>query len=393
MSEVAKFLKKRLSQDKTLTPIFFNLSKKQDKNRFITLIKNGEIRFINDDFKEQLKELYQIKNPQKVFNPDFKLDFLKYLKNLKKKSPLYEQGVWVYFPWLLSAVHILNEDDFYLVRTARNKNLINAHEQDKFYNSTIGIAGLSVGNSVALAIVLQGGAKKLKLADFDKLALSNINRIRAGIDFLGLNKAEMTARQIYLLNPYAQITLYKEGLTKDNIEDFFKGLDIVIDEIDNMALKILIRQHAQKNKIPVLMATDNGDNGMVEIERYDNEENLTYFHGNIKAKYDEILKMNKIEIGKLITKYVGAQNVAPRMQESLLEIGKSIVSWPQLGGAALLNGCAIAYCVRKILNNQPLINRRAYISLDEILDPQFNSKKAILARKIATEKFKKAFGI
>ena len=79
------------------------------------------------------------------------------------------------------------------------------------------------------------------------------------------------------------------------------------------------------------------------------------------------------------------------MQNSLLEMGKTIVSWPQLGGVALLNGSAVAYCVRKILNGQDIENNRALISLDEKLIPHYNTLEEIKKREKIAENFKKMF--
>jgi hypothetical protein len=69
------------------------------------------------------------------------------------------------------------------------------------------------------------------------------------------------------------------------------------------------------------------------------------------------------------------------------------VSWPQLGGAALLNGSAIAYCVRKILNKQELETNRAIMSLDEKLIPEYNSTKNQNKRKQISDTFKQLFGL
>jgi hypothetical protein len=294
-------------------------------------------------------------------------------------------------------VHVLDEESFQKVRTARNKNLITEDEQEKFYNSTIGIGGLSVGNSVVLAIALQGGGRYFKLADFDRLALSNTNRIRTGVDNLGLLKVHVTARQIYLINPYSNIEIFSEGLNPSNVENFVNGspkLDIIIDEMDNLAVKYLLREKAKKYKIPIVMGADNGDNAVIDIERYDLEKKLPFFHNRMgKVNFKMLSGLNKFEIGKKITQLVGAENVTLRMQESLLEMGKTIVSWPQLGGAALLNGVAVAYCVRKILNGQQIENNRSLISMDEKLIPSHLSRKQILTRKLASEKFKKIFGL
>ena len=398
MNNIFQELKKRLDEKATIVvgfkPTIFDFKIESDQKSANELLMSGKIQSVVDDYKEQQNELFAVKNPSMVYTPDFKKKFEDYYSALENESSVWQRGRWVYFPWLSKLSHILEENDFQLVRTARNKNLINKEEQDKFYKATIGIGGLSVGNSVALAIALQGGAKRIKLADLDRLALSNTNRIRTGVDNLGVLKVEMTARQIYEINPYAEVELFPEGLTKENIGKFFEELDIVIDELDNLAVKYLIREQAKKHKIAVVMAADNGDNAVVDIERYDLDPNTPFFQGRMgEVSYEMLSKLDKFGLGRMITKHVGPENVTERMQQSLLEMGKTIVSWPQLGGAALINGSAVAYCVRKILCGQPLENNRALISLDEKLVPNYNSAEEIEKRAKIAENFRKIFNL
>ncbi len=377
-----------------LKPVFYKLGNEEDQKKVAELISQGKIQFSIDDYEEEQLELFGVKNPTLVYTPDFKKLFSDYFAKLQSDRSLSYDGNWVYFPWSSKIVHILAEDDYQLVRTARNKNLINQAEQDKFYNSTVGIGGLSVGSSVAFALVLQGGAKHIKLADMDRMALSNTNRILMGVDNLGILKVEMAARRIYEINPYATVELFPEGLNKESIERFFDGLDIVIDELDNLAVKYLIREQAKKHKIAVVMAADNGDNAVVDIERYDLDPNTPFFHGRMgEVTYELLTGLDKFGIGKMITKHVGPENVTERMQQSLLEMGKTIVSWPQLGGAALINGAAVAYCVRKILNDEPLEMNRSLLSLDEKLIPNYSSSEEVEKRKNVSDSFKKIFGL
>jgi hypothetical protein len=112
-----------------------------------------------------------------------------------------------------------------------------------------------------------------------------------------------------------------------------------------------------------------------------------------EVSYEILSTLDKFGIGKMITKHVGPENVTERMQQSLLEMGKTIVSWPQLGGAALINGAAVAYCVRKILTGQPLELNRSLIQLDEKLIPTYNQPEEIEKRKNIAEGFKKMFGL
>jgi len=394
MDKITKDLLVLKDQSISSQPVFFDLSQTQDQTALNELLKAGKIQRLSDDYEEQHLELFGVNNPSKVYTPSFKEEFVSYYQSLSNSAPISEHGRWVYFPWSSTLVHILTEIDFQKVRSARNRNLINQEEQTKFYNATVGIGGMSVGSSVAFALVLQGGAKHIKLADFDRLALSNTNRILMGVDNLGVLKVEMAARRIYEINPYAQIDLFPEGLTKDNIEQFFSGLNIVVDELDNLAVKYLIREQAKKHKLAVVMAADNGDNAVVDVERYDLDPNTPFFHGRMgEVTYDSLAGLDKFGIGKMITKHVGPENVTQRMQESLVEMGKTIVSWPQLGGAALINGSAVAYCIRKILNGQPIESNRALISLDEKLIPEYNSVENIAKRQSIADSFRQIFGL
>lgn len=376
------------------TPELFDLSRAGDRERFEALLASGAVRAVSDDYEEEQRELFGIRHPAQVYAPGFEEAFQEHFRALSTDAPLSRHGRWVYYPWRSVVSHILPEDEYHLVRTARNQNLITKEEQEKFYDATIGIGGLSVGSSVAIAIALGGGGKRMKLADMDRLALSNTNRVLAGADRLGLPKVELAARTVYEINPYAEVELYPDGLTRENISAFFDGLDIVIDELDNLAVKYLIREQAKARKLPVVMAADNGDNAVVDIERYDQDPQPPFFHGRMgEVSYDSLKNLDKFGIGKMITKHVGPENVTERMQQSLTEMGKTIVSWPQLGGAALLNGAAVAYCVRKILAGQPLEENRALVSLDEKLVPGYGSPEQVAHRAEVAKNFAKGFGL
>jgi tRNA A37 threonylcarbamoyladenosine dehydratase len=67
--------------------------------------------------------------------------------------------------------------------------------------------------------------------------LSNLNRIRAGIEYLGLPKVEMAARQTYTLNPFAEVDLFRDGLK------------------DDLSMKYRVRKLAKKKKIGFIRET------------------------------------------------------------------------------------------------------------------------------------------
>ena len=90
-----------------------------------------------------------------------------------------------------------------------------------------------MGNAVALSLALEGIGGHLRLADFDHLELTNMNRLRAGCHELGLPKTVLAARQIAEIDPWLQVTLFNEGIRRDNVDEFFSAepaLDVLVEE-------------------------------------------------------------------------------------------------------------------------------------------------------------------
>ena len=99
---------------------------------------------------------------------------------------------------------------FRTLRLDRNRNNITAGEQARLGSLTIGVAGLSVGHVIAHTLAVQGLCGCIRLADFDHLELSNLNRVPATVFDLGLNKAHVAARRIAELDPYLRVEVFDE---------------------------------------------------------------------------------------------------------------------------------------------------------------------------------------
>ncbi len=333
-----------------------------------------------DSFSEQLHELFLIRNPRFRFNKDFAQELETFINDFRQEKTLEETGYWVFFPWNETLVHYLPEVEHLELRTARNKNLISGQEQEKYYNATVGVAGLSVGSHAALTLAMTGGAKNIKLADPDTISVSNLNRLRYGAMQVGLNKTEAAAHFIYEINPYSNIFLYPEGINQDNIEEFVKGsvsvpkLDILLEGVDNLEMKILLREYAKKAGIPVVMATDNGDGIIVDVERYDLEPDLLLFNGALgNFSIEDFRNFPPQQLPQLATKVAGPDYVVPKMLASVFEVGKSLYSWPQLGTAATFTGVATAYLTRNIINNKNIKSGKYDINLDSIFESDYTN--------------------
>lgn len=321
--------------------------------------------------KQRIKELKQ-DNSVKIV--DFLDSQIKELIEIKKIPPGNLIDVWIYYPWSRVLAHILNKEDYRLLRLSRNKNLITDEEQKKFSRQIIGIVGLNVGNSGALCIALEGGAEKMKFADNDVLELSNLNRFRAGLGDLGINKAVLSAQQAYEIDPFIDIEIFDKGISDNNIDQFLTQprIDLLIEEMDNLQLKIKIRERAKHHKIPVLMVTGNGPGLIIDIERFDIEPNLPLLNGYLKE--DVINKISEMSSAtsmqekiNLARDFMGAEFLTERLKLSFDLVGKKLVGIPQISESAFLRGAVLCYFAREIALNGSTPSGRYFLNLDSII--------------------------
>lgn len=352
-----------------------------------------EIVEIIDAYDVLLNELFQVRNPKYKFIPEHREDCEKFKQEYLAGRSMEEDGEWFYFPYTKKLIHYFSDEVHQELRTARNKNLITQEEQEKFYNYRVAIAGLSVGSHPALAIATMGGARTIKVADADEVSGPNLNRLRYDCSTLGKNKAHLVANHILQLNPYADVHIYDKGVTPENMEEFLEDVDVVIEEVDFLPMKIMLREAAKKKGLPLIMATDNGDGVIVDVERYDIEPELQLFNGAAGDLSMETLKtMAPTDLPKLATQIAGPYMVVPRMQQSILEVGKTLYSWPQLGDAAIMCGPVIAYLVKRLALGEKVASGKFDVSLDAILDPDYHTEEARRKREEEIKAVHKAIG-
>lgn len=348
-------------------PVFFNLQHSLEKQDLKKLIKEEKIAFIHDEIYSQLEELIKCRNPSQKLNKEETKALIDIHIN---PINLEDYGVWVFYPWSKKLVHILHKDEFIEVRTNRNKNKITVEEQTKLQSKKIGVVGLSVGQSIALTLAMERTCGELRLADFDTAELSNLNRIRTGVHNLGISKTVLAAREIYEIDPFLKVKIYSEGLTKENMDDFFLRdgkLDLFVEVCDSLEIKVDSRIKARELNIPVVM--DTNDRGMLDIERFDLEPKRNIFHGYL----DKFIVNDKMSVtpenrADILMSILSFDKLSERMKLSMAQIGKSINTWPQLASSVVLGGAITTDICRRILLDEHKVSGRYYVDLDYIFD-------------------------
>jgi molybdopterin/thiamine biosynthesis adenylyltransferase len=273
---------------------------------------------------------------------------------------------WAYYPWRRAVVRVLGPRGFRAVRLDRNRNMITAVEQTRLGALRIGVAGLSAGHVIAHTLAAQGLCGELRLTDFDRIELSNLNRVPATVLDLGLNKAEVAARRIAELDPYLYVRALDAGLTVDTIDEFLDGLDVVVEECDSLDIKVRLREGARARWIPVLMATS--DLGLLDVERFDLQPQRPILHGLLgDIDFARLAGMNSREKVPYMLRFLEAEEMSSRVLASAVEIDRTLSTWPQVSGDVVLGATAIAEAVRRIGLGEDLRSGRTRIDVDSAL--------------------------
>ena len=348
-------------------PLFYRLSNASDKKKLDELLIATPSITVFDELLGQLEELVKSQNPKVKFS---KNELTEAGKKHIGKTPFEEYGVWVYYPWATRLVHILDEKEFVDVRTNRNQYKITPEEEALLAKKKIGVIGLSVGKAIALTIAMERICGELRIADFDVIELSNLNRIQTGVQNFGIKKTIVVAREIAEIDPYLKVTSYSDGLTEENTDDFFKKdgkLDICIEVCDGLYAKIFARQKAKAFGIPVVM--NSSDRGTTDIERYDTNPNLPIMHGLIDHLDLNLVKQAKTNEEKVpyLLPMLGVETSTERLRASMLEIEETITTWPQLASGVILGGGICTDVCRRILLNQLHDSGRYFVDLEDII--------------------------
>lgn len=370
------FLKKASSNSTdegahALVPELFYPQDKKSLSRMESLVRDVPGLEIIDNYGEQYAELLLSLHAH-LYRANYEVQVASIADLLDEhygKTPSWQMGTWVYFPWKRQLVHVLAQSDFEALRTIRNRDLITKEEQQRLLDIRAVCFGMSVGSAGALGLAISGISRQIKLVDGAVISGSNLNRILTGVSSVGKSKATVIGQQIYEMNPYSRVE-YIDKVSAGNISGIFDHpwpVDVAIDEIDDIEMKVRIRHEAKLRKIPVLMASELGDTVILDVERFDLEPSRPLFHGavpGIEKLLDAPIE-NYREWTKHATSILDPSNMSIKMQKSLMKIGSTIVTHPQLGSTVMMTGGLLAFAVKSIATGQPLKSGRYIVSLEK----------------------------
>ncbi|MFE6847567.1 Rv1355c family protein [Streptomyces sp. NPDC057686] len=349
-----------------LRPTLYSLDDPAQRTALGALLERGEVTAVRDALGEQVAELLTARRPD--WSPDAD-ELAAAVEAHLGGRPASAYGSWAWYPWSRQLVHVLPRDEYRELRQSRNRYKITAAEQELLTGRTIAVIGLSVGAASAVTLAQEGVGSRFRLADFDRLSLSNLNRLRASVADVGLPKVVIAARQMYEIDPHLDIEVWPQGLTEENIDAFLTGggrADLLVEECDDLYIKVYARERARAHRIPVLMETN--ERGMLDVERFDREPHRPLLHGLLSGVVAADLKtLSTREKVPYVLRILDQERPSERFVPSLVEIGQTISSWPQLASGVALGAALVTDTARRLLLGTFTASGRWFVDPGELV--------------------------
>lgn len=125
--------------------------------------------------------------------------------------------------------------------------------QQKLAASSVVVIGAGGVKSPLLYYLAAMGVGRLRIIDFDRVELSNLNRqILFTMPDIGASKAVAASERLAALNPDIAIEAITEKVSPDNIDRLLAGYDVVVEGGDSPEGRLLVNDFCIRNGVPMV---------------------------------------------------------------------------------------------------------------------------------------------
>ena len=112
--------------------------------------------------------------------------------------------------------------------------------QKKFAAASVAVCGAGgLGSNIAIALA-RAGIGRLKIIDFDKIEITNLNRQQYSADQIGMFKAEAMKENLAKIAPYCEVSTEIVKITEENAVGLLQGFPIVCEAFDKAEAKAML---------------------------------------------------------------------------------------------------------------------------------------------------------
>lgn len=141
---------------------------------------------------------------------------------------------------------------------------IGEDRQKSLGDARVVVIGAGGVKSPLLYYLAAMGVGTIRIIDFDRVELSNLNRqILFTRRDVGRNKAEVAAERLQALNPEISIEAVSERIDEANIESLCRPFHIVVEGGDSLAGRLVVNAYCLKSGQPMVHASAQYNYGYV----------------------------------------------------------------------------------------------------------------------------------
>ena len=210
------------------------------------------------------------------------------------------------------------------IRYQRNIGTIGISGQLKLLQAQAAVIGAGGLGGTVIELLARIGVGRLIIVDGDVFSEDNLNRqLFCTENNIGKSKVMAAAGRVRKINSAIEVTSHQAFLNAENVDSFITGCTVVIDALDNIPVRLLLQEAAQRLQIPLvhgavagfigeLMTILPGDRGLTDLFAPDHDNPATGI---------------EIEIGTptITPAFIAAGQVMEAVK-IILGIGKSILN-------------------------------------------------------------------
>jgi len=158
-------------------------------------------------------------------------------------------------------------------------------DQIRICGSSVFICGCGGLGGALIELLARAGVGYLRLADGDAFAHSNLNRqLLSDIRQLDRQKALVGKERVQAVNPLVEVEAFPVFVSEENVDEMIRGVDLVLDALDNLPGRFLLAEAARRSKIPFVHAAVAGWWGQISTFLPDAASDLKMIYGGRRMR-------------------------------------------------------------------------------------------------------------
>jgi len=171
------------------------------------------------------------------------------------------------------------------LRYLKNFGSFDFTEQIRIGESKVFICGCGGLGGILIDLMARSGVGHLRLADGDVFVVSNLNRqLLSESRQLSRQKALVAAERVRAVNPLIEVEAFQVRVDEGNISEMIRGVDLVLDALDNLPGRFLLAEAARRLKIPFIHAAVAGWWGQISTFLPESASDLKMIYGNRQTR-------------------------------------------------------------------------------------------------------------